>query len=71
MGGLSPSYSYILAYVELEQINKKNYFQISVIFKLVSKFPPDDAFFHGPCPIVATTALCRFLSAQWIETELL
>ena len=38
-GGIRPSYSWILAYAELERINKDN------ISKLAFKFLPDDAFF--------------------------
>ena len=45
LGGIRPSYSWILAYVELERINKGQHFQIGVISKLTSKFLPDDAFF--------------------------
>ena len=45
LGGIRPSYSWILAYVELERINKGQHFQIGVVSKLASKFLPDDAFF--------------------------
>ena len=41
LGGIRPSYSWILAYVELERINKGQHFQIEVISKLASKFLPD------------------------------
>ena len=37
--------SFFIMYVELEGINKGHHFQIRVISKLESKFPPDDAFF--------------------------
>ena len=43
-GIIRPSYSWTLAYAELERINKGQHFQIGVISKLASKFLPDDAF---------------------------
>ena len=45
LGGIRPSYSWILAYVQLERINTGRNFQTGIIFKMVSKFLPDDAFF--------------------------
>ena len=45
LGGIRPIYFWILAYVELERINKGQYIQSGIISKLASKFLPDDAFF--------------------------
>ena len=45
LGAIRRSYAWILAYVELEWINKGQHFQIGVISKLASKFLPDDEFF--------------------------
>ena len=45
LGGIRPSYSWILAYVELERKNQGTAFQIGIISTLESKFLPDDAFF--------------------------
>ena len=54
---------------ELERINTGHHFQNGLISKLGTKLLPDDAFFMAAskrfCPIVATTAVCRFLSAQY------
>ena len=47
LGGIGPSYFWILAYVELERINKGQRFEIGIIFKLASIFVPDDAFFKA------------------------
>ena len=45
LGGIRPSYSWILAYAELERINKGQHFKIGIISKLASKLLLDDAFF--------------------------
>ena len=45
MGDISPSYSWILAYVEFERRNIGQHFLIRVISKLASGFLPDDAIF--------------------------
>ena len=44
LGGIRPSYYWILAYVDLERINKGQHFQIEVISKLASEFLPDHSF---------------------------
>ena len=61
----------ILSSAELERINHGTTFPNSILLpKLASKFLHDDAFFMAApriaCPIVATTAVCRCLSAQWV-----
>ena len=61
LGGIRPSYSWIIAYAELERINQRDN-----ISKLASKFFPSTLFLWPPrsaCPIVAATAVCRYLSA--------
>ena len=65
LGGIRPSYYWIIAYIyiyaELERINQRDN-----ISKLASKFFPTTLFLWPPrsaCPIVAATAVCRYLSA--------
>ena len=47
LGGLRPSYAWILAYVELERINEGRHFQIGIISKFEYIFFPRRRFFHG------------------------
>ena len=61
LGGIRPSYSWILAYVELGRINQGTTFPNGIIFKLASKFLLDDVFLMAaskPLPYLATTAVC-------------
>ena len=45
LGGIRPSYSWILAYVELERINEGQHFQIGIISKFESNFFSRRRFF--------------------------
>ena len=64
LGGIRPSYYWSLAYAELERINQKRTFpnwHVNFFPTTLFSWPPRIA-----CPIVATTAVCRSLSAQWV-----
>ena len=45
LGGIRPSYSSVLAYVELERINEGQHFQIGIISNFFFFFFPGVAFF--------------------------
>ena len=66
LGGIRPSYSWMLTYLELEQMNKGQHFQIGIIPKLESNFFPGFAFFMAAskrfCPIVYSYYHCCCVS---------